>query len=214
MLWRRTGGRYMGLFSALIGNLSTQQFEFDCELNVVARVALALWFLFLGSAIGSFLNVVIYRVPAGLNIAWPGSHCPKCKHAIRWYDNLPVLGWMILRGKCRDCHTAISIRYPIVEALTACVFLLLAWCELLRYHSAGLVFGTADDRGRYVTRFVICLLHCGLTASLLAATGIALDGKRTTWKIVMPIVAIATLAGLVVWAMFASLAEVAVFYGK
>ena len=110
----------------------------------LARLIFGLWFLFLGAAIGSFLNVVIYRVLAGLNIAWPGSHCPKCKHAIRWYDNLPVLGWILLRGKCRDCKAAISIRYPIVEALTASVFLLLAWTELLRYQSAGLVFGPAD----------------------------------------------------------------------
>ena len=99
----------MGLFSEL----------------TLARLILAIWFIFLGAAIGSFLNVVIYRIPAGLNIAWPGSHCPNCKHAIRWYDNLPVLGWLILRGKCRDCHAAISIRYPIVEALTAGRFFLI-----------------------------------------------------------------------------------------
>jgi prepilin signal peptidase PulO-like enzyme (type II secretory pathway) len=72
--------------------------------------------------IGSFLNVVIYRLPRGKSLSNPPSHCPRCNHPIRWYDNVPVFGWILLRGKCRDCKEPISIRYPIVEAFCGCVF--------------------------------------------------------------------------------------------
>ena len=72
-----------------------------------------------GLIIGSFLNVVVYRLPRGESLAFPGSHCPSCDTPIKPYDNVPVLSWLILRGRCRSCHTAISARYPIVEAVTA-----------------------------------------------------------------------------------------------
>jgi leader peptidase (prepilin peptidase)/N-methyltransferase len=72
-----------------------------------------------GAAIGSFLNVVIYRLPRGESLVHPASHCPGCDHAIRPRDNVPVLGWLWLRGRCRDCAIKISARYPGVEALTA-----------------------------------------------------------------------------------------------
>ena len=72
-----------------------------------------------GLIVGSFLNVVAYRLPRGESIAFPGSHCPSCDTPIKAYDNVPVLSWLVLRGRCRSCHTAISARYPIVEAVTA-----------------------------------------------------------------------------------------------
>lgn len=72
-----------------------------------------------GALIGSFLNVCILRIPAGKSIAFPPSHCPKCEAAIKWYDNLPILSWFILRGKCRSCKEQFSFRYPMVEFLTA-----------------------------------------------------------------------------------------------
>jgi leader peptidase (prepilin peptidase) / N-methyltransferase len=78
----------------------------------------------LGASIGSFINVVVYRVPAGLSILWPPSRCPRCLNQLKAYDNLPVLGWVLLRGRCRYCKSKISVRYPIVEAVTAFVFLL------------------------------------------------------------------------------------------
>ena len=71
-----------------------------------------------GLLIGSFLNVVAYRFPRGESIVWPGSHCPKCGTPIKPYDNIPVLGWLLLRGRCRSCREAISPRYPLVELLT------------------------------------------------------------------------------------------------
>src|ERR1041384_7534218 len=71
-----------------------------------------------GACIGSFLNVVIYRVPAEKSIVTPGSHC-ACGQPIRWYDNIPVLSWLLLRGRARCCGRAFSFRYPFIELLTA-----------------------------------------------------------------------------------------------
>lgn len=73
----------------------------------------------LGAILGSFMNVVVYRLPRQMSLSRPGSRCPACEHPIRWYDNVPVLGWLALRGRCRDCQTWISPRYPLVEAFMA-----------------------------------------------------------------------------------------------
>ena len=75
-----------------------------------------------GALIGSFLNVVIHRVPREESIAFPASHCPSCDAAIRPYDNIPVVSWAVLRGRCRSCRSPISARYPAVELLTALMF--------------------------------------------------------------------------------------------
>lgn len=80
----------------------------------------------LGLLIGSFLNVVIWRVPRGESVVRPPSHCPGCGNAIRPRDNVPVLSWLLLRGRCRDCGTAISRRYPLVEASTGVAFAVMA----------------------------------------------------------------------------------------
>ena len=110
---------------------------------------LAGFMVLLGLAVGSFLNVVIGRLPIMLqrqwqaqcaalndqtvapserfNLALPNSHCPSCEHAIAWYDNIPLLSWLLLQARCRHCNTAISARYPLVETVTAAVFGLLYW---------------------------------------------------------------------------------------
>lgn len=88
------------------------------------------WLTFVGASFGSFLNVVIYRVPAGLSVVSPGSRCPRCLHAIRPFDNVPVLSWLALRGKCRDCGLPISARYPAVESAVALATVLVALAEL------------------------------------------------------------------------------------
>lgn len=80
-----------------------------------------------GALIGSFLNVVIHRVPRDESIAFPASHCPSCDAAIRPYDNIPVVSWAVLRGRCRSCRAPISARYPAVELLTAVLFALTFW---------------------------------------------------------------------------------------
>lgn len=81
----------------------------------------------LGAAVGSFLNVVIYRVPAGVSLLHPPSRCPTCHHPLRPHDNVPVLGWLWLKGRCRYCRTPIAPRYPLIEALTGALFLAAFW---------------------------------------------------------------------------------------
>lgn len=80
-----------------------------------------------GAVVGSFLNVVIYRLPRGLSIVSPRSACPACSTPIPWYDNIPVLSWLLLRARCRSCATAISVRYPLVELAGAAVAGLGVW---------------------------------------------------------------------------------------
>ena len=120
----------------------------------------------LGLAVGSFLNVVIYRVPAGMSTVSPPSSCPQCGHEIRNRHNVPVLGWLVLRGRCADCGNPISARYPAVEFVTGALFVAL----------------TAD----------LATLHWALAAFLyFAAIGVALamidfDHQRLPDKIVLP----------------------------
>ncbi len=80
----------------------------------------------LGLCVGSFLNVVIYRLPNGMNLSKPGSHCTKCSYSLKWYDNIPVLSYIFLGGKCRKCKSKISPRYMIVEMVNAILWLLAA----------------------------------------------------------------------------------------
>ncbi|MBD2187386.1 prepilin peptidase [Pseudanabaena mucicola] len=82
----------------------------------------------IGACIGSFLNVVVYRVPAGLSILYPPSRCPHCLRQLAPRDNIPIIGWFLIKGKCRYCHTPISWRYPAIEAMTAFLFWGLAAC--------------------------------------------------------------------------------------
>lgn len=83
------------------------------------------FFIFLiGAILGSFANVIIYRMPQDLSIVKPGSHCYQCKKPILWYDNIPIFTWFVLRGKCRNCGAKFSLRYPFVEFLTGLLFLL------------------------------------------------------------------------------------------
>jgi leader peptidase (prepilin peptidase)/N-methyltransferase len=85
-------------------------------------VPLLLLFAVLGLAVGSFLNVCIYRLPNRLSVAWPPSHCPSCDRRLAWYENVPVISWLVLRGRCRTCASRISWVYPAVELITAVLF--------------------------------------------------------------------------------------------
>src|SRR2546421_3044703 len=91
-----------------------------------------------GAIIGSFLNVVIHRLPREQSIVFPNSTCPKCRRPIKAYDNIPIVSYLILRGRCRHCHADISSRYPAVEALTAILFAAVTWHD-------GLSFALAFD---------------------------------------------------------------------
>jgi len=87
----------------------------------------AIFAFIVGAIVGSFLNVCIWRIPQGLSIIFPASSCPECGHSIRFYDNIPLVSYLILRGRCRACGGRISPRYPFVEGLTALMALLLFW---------------------------------------------------------------------------------------
>jgi leader peptidase (prepilin peptidase)/N-methyltransferase len=107
-------------------------------------VAIVVLLGLLGLAIGSFLNVVIYRVPRGESLLHPPSHCPSCGQAVRARHNVPVFGWLLLRGKCADCSAPISARYPLVEGATAVLFvavsLRIAHLDLMAALPANLYF--------------------------------------------------------------------------
>ncbi len=108
----------------MIGIVATTSFE------SITGLPYALGFLFafgFGAVVGSFLNVVIHRVPNELSVVFPNSACPKCNAPIKPYDNIPIISWIILGGKCRICKVPISARYPAVEALTGLVFAAVFW---------------------------------------------------------------------------------------
>ncbi len=92
---------------------------------------IAAWIFILGSCFGSFLNVVIYRLPAGMSLGKPKSRCPQCETPLAAKDNIPVFGWLLLRGKCRYCNLPIPARYPLIETTSGLIFLVLLFCELL-----------------------------------------------------------------------------------
>lgn len=140
-----------------------------------------MWFAFLGGCFGSFLNVVIYRLPAGKTLMG-NSGCPRCGHAIRPQHNIPIIGWLFLQGKCRDCSTPISIRYPIVEALVASVFLSLALLEIYpgganlpnfaRSPFPGVVGVVLDPDWAVIS---IAVFHAGILTALISWAYIAYD---------------------------------------
>lgn len=133
----------------------------------------------LGLAIGSFLNVVVYRVPAGLSVVRPASACPQCHSAIRSRDNVPVLSWLLLRGRCRDCRAAISARYPAVEAITGLAFVLVAlW--------AVPPILTAEGALAVASGVVALAGWLYLAAITVALSAIDLDTRRLPDAIVLP----------------------------
>ncbi len=101
------------------------------------RILLVLSFVF-GAIVGSFLNVCIYRIPAGLSVVSPPSSCPHCGHQIRWYQNIPIFSYLLLRGRCSSCRVHISLRYPSIEITTGGLFSLTLYCFGLS--SATLVY--------------------------------------------------------------------------
>ena len=99
----------------------------------LALVLGGIWIFLLGAVVGSFANVCIYRIALEKSIIWPGSHCPRCLTAIAFRDNVPILSWVFLRGKCRTCGLPISVRYPLIEGLAGLLFLAVAYSDLCGY---------------------------------------------------------------------------------
>jgi leader peptidase (prepilin peptidase)/N-methyltransferase len=166
---------------------------------IVARPwILAFWVFVIGSAIGSFLNVVVYRLPRGMSLSHPGSRCPKCAHAIRWYHNLPIAGWLLLRGKCFDCKAIISPRYPLVEFVVAAGFVVLAYVDVyLPTITAGdptTALNSAPPGVLLGCSLIAFVAHAWLVCSVLAAGLIRWDGQHVPWGLVTPAVAVAAAA--------------------
>jgi leader peptidase (prepilin peptidase) / N-methyltransferase len=130
-----------------------------------------------GALIGSFLNVVIHRLPLRRSLVHPGSRCTSCEAAIAPYDNVPVISWLVLRGRCRRCRAHISPRYPAVELLTAAAF-------------AAVVAARGFDEG--------LVLELPFVAALIALAGIDLDHKLLPNKIVYPLAVYGLLAMAIV----------------
>ena len=113
------------------------------------EVLIQLWVFGLGLVIGSFLNVCIYRIPEGLSLLWPASKCVNCSKRVVWHDNIPVLSYLFLKGKCRHCQHKISALYPITEIITGIVFLSL-------FHSILMV------KGDLICAYIFYLIFCCL----------------------------------------------------
>lgn len=125
------------------------------------------WFILVtvyGACIGSFLNVLIYRLPEGKSLITPPSSCPGCNTSIAWFDNIPVVSWILLGAKCRKCGMSISAQYPLIEALTAFLFGGLFWI----YYASGM--SPAFMRHGVDATWPVLALHLCLVAGLLAAT--------------------------------------------
>ena len=130
-----------------------------------------------GAIVGSFLNVVIHRLPRGESLVTPGSRCPRCEAEIKPYDNVPVLSWLVLRGRCRRCGARIPVRYPAIELLTAAAF-------------AAVVAARGADAD--------LLLELPFVAVLIAVAGIDLEHQIVPNRIVAPAAAWALIAALLV----------------
>ncbi|HJT30607.1 MAG TPA: prepilin peptidase [Pirellulales bacterium] len=164
----------------------------------------------LGASIGSFLNVVVYRLPRGMSLVQPGSRCPTCGVAIAPYDNLPIAGWLLLAGRCRACRQPISWRYPAVELTAAVLFVAVAWCGPLssgrnlpeRVQGSGFRVQQSVDRGlpslpagRRAAMssgelWGVYAYHLCLLCSLLCAALTEFDGQRFSLRLIVPVLLI------------------------
>ena len=158
------------------------------------KLLLGFWFLFLGGAVGSFMNVVIYRMPERLSIVYPGSRCPKCLHPIRWFDNIPVLSWFMLWGRCRDCGARFSFRYPAVEAVVSGLFLVLAIVEGFSggRNLPGAGLGTVS-----AVAWGVCAFHLFLLCTLICVTLMQYDRQLVPSNLIIPVLGFAMLASAV-----------------
>ena len=155
------------------------------------ELVIGLFTWLLGLCVGSFLNVVIYRLPAGLSVSRPTwSFCPLCQAAIRWYDNLPVLSWLLLRGRCRSCAAPISVQYPLVEAVTGLLFVLVFQLLFVAEARVGV------DRPSLPGDLPLLLAWLTLAAALVACSGMDLiaylvDTRVTDFALVIGVLAAA-----------------------
>jgi leader peptidase (prepilin peptidase) / N-methyltransferase len=166
------------------------------EPAAAARVWTVVGSALVGLATGSFLNVVIYRVPRGMSVVHPPSHCPTCGTELRAADNIPLLSWVVLRGRCRTCNAPISVRYPLVELGTALAFFGLAlavgphWAlpPLLVVAASSIAAAAIDVDGLAVPWPVVIAMGIGSAALVVVAATTASPG-RLGWGLLGAVVA-------------------------
>lgn len=181
------------------------------DLPVALHWIWACWLFAVGGATGSFLNVVVYRMPKEESLLYPPSRCPACGTRILWHDNVPILSWLWLRGRCRNCDGRISVRYPIVEAAVALLFVGLAEVELF---SGGANLPVVIDvdaaagslGGISVRLWAVYACHLVLLCTLFAAALIALGGNRVPARLFLPVLVVG-LIGPAVWPWLRPLPE-------
>jgi leader peptidase (prepilin peptidase)/N-methyltransferase len=185
------------------------------NLPLIEYLVVLAWLFALGSVIGSLLNVCIHRLPreerfwpALKSLAYPPSHCPRCHRRIPWYDNVPIAGWLFLRGRCRSCRGRISIRYPLVEALTGILFVLVYCCEIPDWWigpEAGSLFHVYGPAGNPASAWMYPLallhwryaLHMVLIVALIMATFIDFDLKIIPDTVTLPAMAVGLLGNFI-----------------
>lgn len=162
----------------------------DAWITPLADAVAVAFLIAIGANLGSFLNVVVHRLPRGESVVTGGSRCPACGAAIRWHDNVPVFGWLWLGGRCRDCGGPISARYPLVEAAAAVIVGAVASVELLSggRNLPGEIFG---GRRPGVDGLLLdpdwwlvaaCAVHCAVLVTLLAWALVDHDGHPVPWR--------------------------------
>lgn len=129
-----------------------------------------------GLMVGSFSNVCVYRIPRGESVAFPGSHCPICNHDIAWYDNIPLLSWLFLKGKCRRCSSSISVRYPLLEALMG-----ISWAWLAYHYGFSPVLLQAIVLISLLWILTLIDLETGLLPNVLTLPGIVIGLLFAWW---------------------------------
>jgi leader peptidase (prepilin peptidase) / N-methyltransferase len=158
----------------------------------------------LGAAMGSFFNVVAYRRPRGMSLSRPGSRCPTCGRPIRWYDNVPIFGWLMLRGRCRDCRAPISARYPIVELMVAVAAALVTWSALEPIVHPELGDVVTIDLAQTALRLALVLTLC-------CAAIVEFDGHQVPQPLVLVVLIVAAAAsGRGLWGIGGGLAAAVV----
>jgi len=159
------------------------------------NVAWIVFLFVLGACVGSFLNVVIYRLPRGQSIVFPPSHCPRCGRKIRWYDNVPILSYIRLRGRCRFCNARISPRYLLIELATASLLSGLYVC----YYGLGLRNGTGPFDQSWPMFVAHATLLCGLLACSVVDTEHWIVPLEVCWFVSLVGVAAATVGPHPFW---------------
>ncbi|HYE61406.1 MAG TPA: prepilin peptidase [Phycisphaerales bacterium] len=168
------------------------------RIELMGQIVAVLFVMAFGACIGSLLNVLVYRLPLGLDVVTPTSRCPSCETYLTWRENIPVFGWLLLRGKCRFCRSPISPEYPLVEAFVAVLW---AAVFLVLYAQdgsfLGINFGAVQPewgKGGFVATWpifltVLCLFSCLVAMTLVDAKTCFIPMQLTTTPVVFAVIA-------------------------